>query len=464
MKKILTAVICILLFSTAKAQQIPFYSQYYINPFIYNPSMTGFGENINAYLIHRSQWKDIPGSPVTNALTIDGPVNGKNIGLGLSFFNDVTDIIERTGIYSSYSYRIPVNDDSRVLFGLSLGILDHRINFEKISAKDVADPVIVAESQRKAVADATFGVSYLWKDLEVGLAIPQLLGNSVRFPETQARAYYNFSRHFLGSVKYTYMINEEKGMSVYPLALVRYTPGAPFQFDGNAVFNWQKMGWAAISYKHDYAIGVNIGIRIKENLSVGYSYDVITGSLKSAAVSGHEILLGYRFSSGGGGAAHDPAKEQELSELQNRLTASEAEIERLNTEVAALKTSGEATKEEEAPATGDGSTQEAQSNVTNEISDGSIRKGLSLDFEDENENMAVKGDYIVVGSFKNKENAYKSKAKYVAEEFSDAKVVYNTRIGFYNVYVSNPPTSEAAVEELSKVRAVKPDAWILRLE
>src|SRR3569832_718672 len=70
------------------AQQLPLSSQYYNNQFITNPAFTGTKENVNAFLTHRSQWTGVAGAPQTSYLTVDGPIQAKNIGLGLNLHAD----------------------------------------------------------------------------------------------------------------------------------------------------------------------------------------------------------------------------------------------------------------------------------------------------------------------------------------------------------------------------------------
>ncbi|HCA82608.1 MAG TPA: hypothetical protein DEP18_02395, partial [Flavobacteriales bacterium] len=163
MKKLLyTSVLAAMVAVNAKAQQLPLFSQYYYNKFLYNPAFTGTEDMGQAYLIHRSQWKDMPGSPVTYALTVDGPVKSNQIGLGMSLFNDQTDIFNRTGLYTSYSYRWKVNEDHHLTFGLSGGVIDNKIDFARVSARDVNDPLLYNENRRKITMDANFGVGYFF--------------------------------------------------------------------------------------------------------------------------------------------------------------------------------------------------------------------------------------------------------------------------------------------------------------
>jgi type IX secretion system PorP/SprF family membrane protein len=279
----------------ASAQQLPLYSQYAFNPFIYNPSMTGIAGETNAFLTHRQQWTQMTGSPTTNAITVDGFMDDKNVGLGLAIFNDVQDINERMGIYTSYAYRLKINDDQQLRFGVSVGFLDNRIDFSRAVVKDVADPLLLSQIQRRAALDATAGVMYSWKELRVGISVPQVVGQKVEFSTTDARTYYQLNRHFLGSVGYKYVINEEQKIALEPLAMVRWLPNTPFQYDVNVMASWRDMIWLGASYRSNYAVGANLRVKLFGNLSAGYAYDFIITPLRTSAGISHEFMLGYTF-------------------------------------------------------------------------------------------------------------------------------------------------------------------------
>lgn len=307
MKKI---IVTLAVFASASlaAQQLPLYSQYYFNPFLYNPAMTGVAEQTQGFLVHRAQWTGIPGAPVTNALTLDGFIGDKNIGLGGAVFNDVQDINERLGIYSSYSYRLKINDDNRVTFGLSVGFLDNRIDFSKVVVNDQSDPFLFSSLQRKSTLDASLGVMYSWKDLKVGISVPQIVGQQVKFASYNNRAYYQLNRHYLGTAQYKFVVSEANKLSIDPLVMVRWVPNTPVQLDVNAILNWEDFGWFGVSYRMQYAVGVNARIKLFNSLSAGYAYDVILGNLGASAGVSHEFLLGYTFGSGGGGGSKSRGK------------------------------------------------------------------------------------------------------------------------------------------------------------
>jgi type IX secretion system PorP/SprF family membrane protein len=281
---------------SAFAQQLPFSSQYYTDPFVINPAFTGNKETVNTFLTHRSQWTSVPGAPQTSYLTIDAPLESKNLGLGLNFYSFSTDILSRVGAFVDYSYRIKVNKDNNLLFGLAMGMLDNKIDYSRIQVHDVDDPFLYQQQQSKTIFSADFGVAYTWKKLEAGFVVPQILANKIKYGTlTGDNSYYNLERHYQGSVKYTIDLVKKKEITLFPMLLVRYVSGAPFQFDINTVVDWKKIGWFGFTYHSSYALAISAGVRYK-NLSLGYAYDLGMNQIKAYTGSSTEFLLGYTFS------------------------------------------------------------------------------------------------------------------------------------------------------------------------
>jgi type IX secretion system PorP/SprF family membrane protein len=443
----------------ASAQQLPLYSQYFSNPFIYNPSFTGMTDDTKAFLMHKSQWKDMPGAPVTSLLSVDGPIREKNVGLGLTLFNDVTDITERMGAYTSYSYKIKIDEDNTIRAGLAVGVLVSKIDFTKVIVKDVNDPFLMRNIERKASFDANLGVGYIWKALEVGFSIPQLVGNKVSYVNSESSAYYQLNRHFLASAKYTFDVVKDKGMTVYPLVMVRTASGAPVQYDINAVFDWANMGWAGISYRSNYAIGLNLGVRLNNTLSAGYAYDLSIGPIGSYSGGAHEIMLSYTFgkkesSSAPVAITDETSKTDALTDsmllvLKKNDISQRAEIESLKGEINELK-----------------KQQLMNTPVTPaDTATGFMKTGLSTEFKDEQGNRPEAGYmYVVIGSFKQPENAQKAKKKYLEMGYIETQTIFNEKNGFTYVFVVKTNQADRASTILGKVRESAADSWIMTLQ
>ena len=95
--KIIFTIFITVFFQEISAQQIPLYSQYFQNSFLFNPSRTGDKDHTYIYGTYRRQWTDITGSPQAFALTGDGSIKSRKLGLGGYFYIDRTDLIQRLG-------------------------------------------------------------------------------------------------------------------------------------------------------------------------------------------------------------------------------------------------------------------------------------------------------------------------------------------------------------------------------
>ncbi|MBI2968676.1 MAG: PorP/SprF family type IX secretion system membrane protein [Bacteroidetes bacterium] len=326
---ILIFAICIFYFlppwggQRSAAQQVPLYSQYYLNPFIYNPAYTGINEWANAYLIHRLQWKDMPGGPQTTALTMDAPMKEMKTGVGLSLFNDKTGYTERFGLYGSFGHRVSFSENAHLQFGLSLGALDNRVDFTGASLKDVDDPTLSFKNSRETTVDGNFGIAFKVSEFDLGFSVPQLLGNKLTYEGDLSRLYYQLSRHYLTSIKYTFRFGEEKNISFAPLALIRFVGGAPLQYDINGIFEFKERFGLCLAYKSKYAIGINARLRFSNRLSIGYGYEFITGTVGDYSGLSHEVALGYTFDVMGKGM-HDEL-ERLRDEMDSLIAAKEME-------------------------------------------------------------------------------------------------------------------------------------------
>lgn len=460
MKKIVyTAAIILVGSLSLRAQQLPLFSQYFYNRFLYNPAFTGTESKANAFLIHRSQWKDIPGSPVTYALTVDGPVSKNKIGLGLSMFNDQMGIFNRSAIYSSYSYRFSLADDHDLTLGLSAGVIDNKINFSNSNSHDINDPLLYSQNQRKVTVDANFGIAYIWKDLRVGVSVPQILGNKINYLESNTNVYTTLKRHLVTSASYDVTISESAEIDFYPSVMLRYVKGAPVQLDVNAIFSWKDMVRAGFSYRLGYAVGFNIGTKLNDNLVAGYTYELVISPIGNYSGGGHEVLLGFTFGGNSGGMSSD-----ELDALNNRIEQAESsndslanamkqkdqqhddEIARLNEEIEVLKLENEALN-----INGGGANQD----------NSEVRIENASDFVDEGGAQLASGFYVIMGAFKNKDNAMNMK-KQMSDKYPAAVIYKQNDLYYINVFYTT--NEAAALKYAEEQRSIQPDVWVFQLK
>lgn len=331
MKKLIITLSIVVSGLLSQAQQVPLLSHYYYNKFVWNPALSGVEKYGQAYLIYRNQWNSIPGAPITKAFTIDGPLRSKNIGLGASLYQDNAGMFSRTGGMVSYAYGINFSEDSRLRLGMGLGFIDNRLNLSDISVHDPNDPYLQLNNNNKTGFDANFGVNYNYKDLNVGLSIPQVLALDLKYTQpNQNDVVYKSVRHFQVNASYVIKTMEDK-LKITPTAFLRITPNSPFQYDISAIASYRDFVWGGVMYRSKYALGLLAGARINKQFVIGYAYDLPVNSYKPYMKGAHEFMLGFQF--GGAGASEDEDLKKRLKGIDDRLDNDKTRIDDLDNRV-----------------------------------------------------------------------------------------------------------------------------------
>src|SRR4029078_6878772 len=101
-KKIITVLILSLGSLSISAQQAPMYTHYMYNTLSVNPGYAGSRDALTVTALHRSQWVDFKGAPVTQTLTMHSPVKNEHIGIGLSVVNDKIGPVHNTALFADF--------------------------------------------------------------------------------------------------------------------------------------------------------------------------------------------------------------------------------------------------------------------------------------------------------------------------------------------------------------------------
>lgn len=332
---IVLASFVVLAASQVLAQQVPLYSHYYYNKFLYNPALAGAQDYGQIYLINRTQWNQIPQSPRTKALTIDGPMKNKNIGLGLALFQDQAGNFNSTGGQAAYRYGIDFGNNQMLNFGLAIGFLDNRLDFQEMIVKHDLDPVLLTGYQNTTGFDANIGVNYTWENLNIGLAVPQIIGNDLAYESIgQVSAddiKYGLVRHFITNASYDWDINGDGKWWLQPTALVRITPGAPLQYDINAAFSYMKKYWIGAMYRSGYSATFSAGVKLANQFVAAYAYDMaVHKDLSTYTRGANEFMIGYQF---GGKVTDDPDLKNALKNINDKINSNKGEIDSVGGEV-----------------------------------------------------------------------------------------------------------------------------------
>lgn len=316
--------------TTAQAQQLPLFSQYYFNSFIYNPSHTGLKTGTAATLVARKQFTGLDNSIGTYAATLQTRGADKRSGFGLYMYNDNVNLFRTNAINGSYAYHIPLSKDRTMSLGLSLSALDHRFNNTNFVTPDEGDPIIALLGNEGGVSiDGSAGVNFDFGKFSIGLANLQMFQNQEAFKSnSNSKALYTLANHWMFNMGYKYDINDQ--LILEPYMLYRKSGGAPGQVDLNLFFNWLDKGYAGIAYRDGMSFSTMLGVNLNQNITAGYAFDITTSQLRNALGNTHEVALRFdlgRSKTPKGNtdgeilAGKDKLKyENEITELETKLS------------------------------------------------------------------------------------------------------------------------------------------------
>jgi len=276
-----------------KAQQLPQYSQYFLNEYVVNPAVAGKDNFFEARTSQRHQWIGINDAPRTYTLSVYGPLARQTMGDGAYVFTDITGPTRRTGFQASYAYHLKFSEEVRLSLGASLGLLHYALDGSKIDLREASDPSIGNSYQSNLLPDAKFAMYLYTKKLYVGLTLPQLIQNRLELYD-QNSIENRLVPHIMALVGYKIKISDD--FTLEPSALIKYVNPAPLKFDVTLRGYYREKVWLGINYRSNESFTPVIGYTHKNFITFAYAYDVLTNNLKNYASGSHELMLGIRFS------------------------------------------------------------------------------------------------------------------------------------------------------------------------
>ncbi|RZM28457.1 MAG: type IX secretion system membrane protein PorP/SprF [Pedobacter sp.] len=277
----------LLFIADAKAQLQPLNAQYFQNLYLANPAMAGYGKGLNINESFRKQWSNVPGGPLTQAVTVDQQL-GK-IGLGATFYSERAGSLQHTKAVATFAYHLPLNDDDQKLnFGVSFGGSKDKFDLSELKNGDASDPLIARFNERGFYADGDFGASYTDRRLTVEAALPNMRAlfrnddlNAADKPTFYAAAGYKLN---LGQ--------GVDAINLEPKVAVRGVKNYKNLWDAgvNARFAEDKLYLMAMYHSTENAT-FGLGVNYKSSLYIMAYYNTVTSALRTYSAGDFEINI-----------------------------------------------------------------------------------------------------------------------------------------------------------------------------
>lgn len=311
------------------AQQDPYYSHFKYNKQAFNPGAVGEkDEYICLSAIAHNQWlgfddrtwidrttgEPVAGgqlvenvAPVTFNFNINGQIRSKegqklHGGIGLSVFDDRLGFMKTTAFKFQGAFFIPLQGNfARLSLGVDLGFTQFGFVNPQFRFRQPNDPRIPSGDVNDQKFDAGFGAYYTRQrltsritDFYAGLALSHLNGAQYDLSWNSATTKYFLAEHYFLSSGATLSLNNP-AFELEPAILAKYN--SKLQIDLNATIKYNGTFRGGIGYRmwsNPDAVSILLGY-IKDELQVGYSYDVTLSRIRTVSNGTHEVFVGYCF-------------------------------------------------------------------------------------------------------------------------------------------------------------------------
>ncbi len=290
MKKIIILFVWILATANTFAQQDAQYTQYMYNTININPAYAGTRGVLSVFGLHRTQWVGLDGAPVTNAVSINTPINGTNLGMGLSFVNDRIGPTDENAISADISYTVKTSETFKLSFGVKATANLFNLDVNKLNPADQGDPRF-QDFNNNFTPNIGAG-AYLHSDkMYLGLSVPNFFethrydDNSVSINQERMNFY------LIGG----YVFDLSPSIKFKPAFLVKAVEGAPLQTDLSGNFLFNDKFTLGVAWRWDAAVSAMAGFQATEGLFIGYGYDLETTKLSNYNSGSHEVFLRFEL-------------------------------------------------------------------------------------------------------------------------------------------------------------------------
>ena len=271
-------------------QQRPINTLYMYDHLLINPAYAGAAVQLSATAVHRNQWVNFPGSPVTTSFTVHSGFLKSKIGIGMLVNVDKIGIHDDVGFYLAYAYRI-VTDIGSLSMGLQAGFNNLKSDFSSLNLRSNADPNL-AGARSKFNPNFGAGLYFNSDKLYAGISSPYLINNKIVDFEgvvSEAKQRRNYYLH--GGLR----LDVTPVFRVLPSLLMRAQEGAPLSFDITTVGLLYETVGLGVSYRLNDSFGWLFELQVNENFHLGYAYDKTTSALRDYSSGTHELMINYRI-------------------------------------------------------------------------------------------------------------------------------------------------------------------------
>lgn len=282
--------VCLVMGHMALAQDIPpVYSQFYMNPVMYNPSFAGSDGYTSLYLVHRRQWVGIEGAPTTSSFSLHAPFS-QTVAGGLLITHQQAGILQSSSAEGQFAYILPISKEHDFRMGLGVGARQFRVDLTEATPEQQA--YLAEYMGSNTQFRAKFGINYHFKGLNIGLSSNSLFQNSLLKTSEKPLALAPQEDLILNVIYYLPLVPDQVHLEPY---FIHHRLGSFQRNEAGMLFYFKDTFWTGASYRTDYGLTGLFGLTLKNTVKLAYAYEFGSAAVNGFLRSSHELQLAIRL-------------------------------------------------------------------------------------------------------------------------------------------------------------------------
>lgn len=294
--------VAVLLGQPLQAQHGAPFSLFGWNQMNWNPAYAGLDHSLSVTGQIRSQWQGIADNPETQQLNLHAPVYFLQSGVGLLFENDVLGASEYLRLGLNYSYHLDLGN-SVLALGIGAEQVQRSLDGSRLRtpdgtylddvALDHADGILPTGQVSGRVLNFSAGAYFTSEQFQAGVAVRNVAEPVIDLETTGIL----LPRQFFVFASYDYDLGSS--FRVTPAVQLSMMAGS-MQSQAGLMLHYNENLSAGASYRgygstSNDAIAVLLGVKLSENIRLGYAYDAGLSGLSNVHRGSHEILINYNL-------------------------------------------------------------------------------------------------------------------------------------------------------------------------
>jgi type IX secretion system PorP/SprF family membrane protein len=461
----ITAILFLVPGTLLLAQSVNTINQIHQQLSLLNPAGFGnFTTGKTAFVGYRKQWSGFSNAPEQLTFLMEGSFRQKRVGLGLMVENNQVGMINRTHFGVGYRYRIKFGDRHFLSLGLQAGAERTGIDFSRINAFDPEELQTIQLSQASTIGRSTIGVHYHLAKFELGAAAVVFLGKSLRYqnPVTQSNLVYSKVPYYSFYLRRPIQLNNR--WEYTPSLILLSTQGLSVYLDNDHTFRFDNRLEFGLGYRQSNNFYAHAGMNLWSQVKVSYAYQRNVSSYASILTNTHEIGLTFFLGSSDDRNNSTPSNRS-METLQEQIDQSEYRIGEMNRKIDSLNRTLELQNQEiETLRSQQIDKKELDEFIRNSkgasndsvASPGNLNVSSyeAINVNEENDIQQFTEDpnatyYIVLGVYKNLENAQKLKKALQRDQKIETKLT-SIKTAEKTMYFVTLPKEYAQLKKVSK--------------